>query len=52
MTNVKEVTFLYGYEVNGDLNPQGAIMEAFKLHMAELNNEPRPLINLDGEPQE
>ena len=48
----RDVVFLYGYEVNDDLNDQGAVIEAFKLHMAELNSEPRPHINLDGEPAE
>ena len=47
-----EVTFIYGYEVNDDLTEAGAIMEAFKLHMAELNDKPRPCINIDGEPAE
>lgn len=47
-----QVTFIYGYEVNDELAEAGAIMEAFKLHMAELNGEPRPQINIDGQPAE
>ncbi len=46
MKRIPEIVFIYGYETDIE-DREEALKEAFRMHMKELNENPRPIIDFN-----